>query len=103
MEIAPASKIEMYHGYSAEKLKTLKEYAIYDVNKLIRGRKYALLSNGYYLGTYDNSEFISHIEVDCKCHYDVYKFTQLNSNGKHFTITRSSDCITRLGVYEVTY
>jgi hypothetical protein len=103
MEITPATKSEMYHGYSPEKLKALQEYAIYDFDKLVRGRKYALLSNGYYLGAYDSSEFISHVELDCKCRYEIYKFTQVNSNGKHFTITRTSDFIKEIGVYEVTY
>jgi len=103
MNIPPASEDEMYNGYSPEKLKTLQEYAIYDVDKLVSGRKYVLLSNGYYLGVYHSSEFVSHFDLDCKCRYTVYKFTQLNSNGKEVTISRTSDCIKRLGVYEVTY
>ena len=102
---APPTQDELENGYTPEKIKFLEDYAIRDVNKLIHGRKYALLTNGYYLGTYDSFDFVSHKSHGwtCGCHGMIYNFKQINLNGNQVVSSRSSDFIKEIGVYDVTY
>ena len=99
------TKDELLNGYTPEKIKFLKEYAIHDVDKLVYGKKYVLLTNGYYLGTYDHSEFVCHIDhgMKCECNETIYNFIVTNSARKTIIQSRSSDFIKRIGIYEVTY
>jgi len=98
----PPTSSELHNGYSAEKLKILKDHAIYDVDKLVYGKNYALLSNGYYLGTYESNQIVAHTGK-CGCHDTVYKFTQLNPDGSKAVDWRGSPFIKEIGVYNVTY
>ena len=102
MNFLPPTSSELYNGYSAEKLKILKDYAIYDVDKLVYGKNYALLSNGYYLGTYESNQFVTHTGK-CGCQYTVYKFTQLNPDGSKTVDCRGAPFIKITGLYEITY
>ena len=99
------TKDELLNGYSPEKIEFLKEYAIHDVDKLVYGQKYVLLTNGYYLGTYDHSEFVCHVDhgMTCGCNEMIYNFIIINSVGKTIIQSRNSEFIKRIGIYEVTY
>jgi hypothetical protein len=102
---APPTQDELDNGYIPEKIKFLEDYAIRDASKLVHGKKYALLTNGYYLGTYDSFDFVSHKPQGwaCGCHETTYNFKKINSDGKMMIGSRSSDFIKEIGVYEVTY
>jgi hypothetical protein len=101
MLVFPPTADELLNGYSAEKLAYLEAIAIRDVTKLVFGRKYALVSNGYYVGMYSECEFISHEGRICGCHGPVYKFLKTLSNGHEDTDCRSSEFIEEVGLYEI--
>jgi len=103
MRIFPASKEEQMYGYSREKLDYLKPCVIYDVEKLVVGANYALATNGYHLGIYEGTKFISHFgdKSTCGFHGLVYQFVRAQSNGKELTDTCSSEFISQIGVFEI--
>ena len=99
MKVFPPTDTEQTNGYCYEKREYLKTMAIHTPDKLVIGKKYALATNGYYLGIYAGCEFISHIPQGwtCKCHGNIYKFIKVNS-----IESRGLYCIETLGVYEIT-
>lgn len=103
MEYYPPTEDELHNGFSSEKLQYLEKYAIRDFQKLIIGKKYALLSNGYYLGRYDNSKFISHLKQGwmCGCHELIFLFTRPDSTDKDVQECRGLYCIETIGVIEI--
>jgi hypothetical protein len=105
MRVFPATNHEQINGYSAEKLNYLKPCVIYDVEKLVIGNNYALATNGYHLGVYEGTQFVSHNEpgTTCGCHGFVYQFVRTESNGKQTTDSRSSEFISQVGVFTITY
>lgn len=104
MQHYPPSKEELYNGYSSAKLEDLEPYAIRDVEKLISGRKYALLTNGYYLGTYGTTVSISHhgAGFNCNCHATILAFTTVMPDGKVLHDNRGIPFIEEIGVFEIT-
>ena len=105
MYVFPATKEEQMYGYSAEKLKYLAPCVIYDVEKLVIGDNYALATNGYHVGVYEGTQFISHFgdKSTCGCHGLVYQFVRTESNGKKVIDTRSSEFISQIGVFAIRY
>jgi hypothetical protein len=100
MLIFPPTHDELYNGYSAEKLAYLEEFAIRDVEKLVTGRNYALLTNGYHVGVYTGCHFIIHEGGRCHCRDNTYKFVK-TINGRDVTDCRSSEYIQQIGLYEI--
>ena len=101
MLVFPPTADELLNGYSAEKLAYLETIAIRDATKLVFGRNYALVSNGYHVGMYSECQVISHEGQRCGCHGPVYKFLKPLSNGQDYTDCRSSEFIEEVGVYEI--
>lgn len=101
MLVFPPTADELLNGYSAEKLAYLETIAIRDVTKLVFGRSYALVSNGYHVGMYSECQFISHEGQRCGCHGPVYKFLKTLSNGQEHTDSCSSEFIEDVGLYEI--
>jgi hypothetical protein len=104
MKVFPPTNEEQLNGYSQEKLEYLKPFIIYDVEKLIVGKNYALATNGYHVGVYEGNKFISHIHhgFTCGCHGFVYQFVTTDSTGQQVTDSRGAEAISQIGLFEIT-
>lgn len=102
MKVFPPTEQEQTNGYGDEKREYLKTRAIHTPDKLVIGKNYANLTNGYHVGVYVGSKFVNHSQYKCGCNGYVYNFVITESDGNQTHHSRGETFIQTIGLYEIT-